>query len=133
MGFVRRPPVVARGGRLADGAAGIGGGVLGGMASLSGPIPVIWVQLRGWTMQAQRGVSQPYNMSVLALSLISAGVAGRLDRTFVVWAAIALPMTLIGSHVGLLLYGRINDAQFRRIVIALLSLSGLTLIGSSLV
>jgi uncharacterized membrane protein YfcA len=133
MGFVRRPPVVARGGRLADGAAGIGGGVLGGMASLSGPIPVIWVQLRGWTMQAQRGVSQPYNMSVLALSLISAGVAGRLDRTFVVWAAIALPMTLIGSHVGLLLYGRINDAQFRRIVIVLLSLSGLTLIGSSLV
>jgi len=80
MGFVRRPPVVAGGGRLADGAAGIGGGVLGGMASLSGPIPVIWVQLRGWNMQAQRGVSQPYNMSVLALSLVSAGIAGRLDH-----------------------------------------------------
>jgi uncharacterized membrane protein YfcA len=132
MGFVRRPPVVAGGGRLADGAAGIGGGVLGGMASLSGPIPVIWVQLRGWNMQAQRGVSQPYNMSVLALSLASAGIAGLLDRIFVIWAAIALPMTLIGSHAGLLLYGRIDDAQFRRIVIALLSLSGLTLIGSSL-
>jgi uncharacterized membrane protein YfcA len=132
MGFVRRPPVVMGGGRLADGAAGVGGGILGGMASLSGPIPVIWVQLRGWTMMAQRGVNQPYNMSVLALALVSAAVAGFLDRTFFLWAAITLPVTLIGAHIGLRLYGRINDAQFRRLVIALLGLSGLTLIGSSL-
>ena len=66
MGLVRRPPVVMGGGRLADATAGLGGGILGGMASLSGPIPVIWVQLRGWTALAQRGVNQPYNMSVLA-------------------------------------------------------------------
>ncbi len=133
MGFVRRPPVVMSGGRLADGTAGLGGGILGGMASLSGPIPVIWVQLRGWNMLAQRGVNQPFNMSILALSLVSAAVAGFLDRTFFIWAAITLPVTLIGAHIGLRLYGRINDAQFRRLVIALLGLSGLTLIASSLV
>ena len=133
MGFARHPPVVTGGGRLADGAAGFGGGILGGMASLSGPIPVIWVQLRGWTMLAQRGVNQPYNMSVLTLSLISAAVAGFLDRTFLIWAAISLPVTLIGAQVGLRLYGRINDGQFRRLVIVLLGLSGLTLIASSLV
>jgi uncharacterized membrane protein YfcA len=132
MGLVRRPPVVMGGGRLADGAAGIGGGILGGMASLSGPIPVIWVQLRGWNMLAQRGVNQPFNMSVLTLSLVSAAVAGYLDRTFFLWAAITVPVTLIGARVGLQLYGRINDAQFRRIVLVLLGLSGLTLIGSSL-
>ena len=132
MGLVRRPPMVTGGGRVADGAAGVGGGILGGMASLSGPIPVIWVQLRGWNMLAQRGVSQPFNMSVLTLSLISAAVVGYLDRTFFIWAAISLPVTLIGAHIGLRLYGRINDAQFRRLVIVLLGLSGLTLIGSSL-
>ncbi len=132
MGMVRRPPVVTGGGRLADGAAGLGGGILGGMASLSGPIPVIWVQLRGWNMQAQRGVNQPFNMSILALSVVSAAIAGFLDGTFFVWAAIALPTTLIGARLGLQLYGRINDAQFRRIVLALLGLSGFTLIASSL-
>ena len=132
MGLVRRPPVVMGGGRLADAAAGVGGGILGGMASLSGPIPVIWVQLRGWNMLAQRGVNQPYNMSVLSLSLVSAAIAGFLDRTFFLWAVITLPVTLIGAKIGLQLYGRINEAQFRRIVIALLGLSGLTLIGSSL-
>ena len=132
MAFVRRPPVVLGGGRLADATAGLGGGVLGGMASISGPIPVIWVQLRGWTMLAQRGVNQPYNMSVLAFSLVTAAIAGFLDRTFFVWAAITLPVTLIGAHVGLRLYGRIDDAQFRRLILGLLGLSGLTLIGTSL-
>src|SRR4029079_1307711 len=104
MAFVRRPPVALGGGRLADATAGLGGGVLGGMASISGPIPVIWVQLRGWTMLAQRGVNQPYNMGLLTLSLVSAAVAGFLDRTFFIWAAISLPVTLIGAHIGLRLY-----------------------------
>jgi len=132
MVLVRRPPVVRAGGRLADGAAGFGGGVLGGMASISGPIPVIWTQLRGWTMHEQRGVNQPFNMSILAFSVVTAAVAGFLDRTFFLWAAIVLPVTIIGAHVGLRLYRRINDAQFRVIILILLGLSGLILIGTSL-
>jgi uncharacterized membrane protein YfcA len=133
MGLVRRPPVVLGGGRLADSVAGFGGGLLGGMASVSGPIPVIWVQLRGWNMLAQRGVNQPFNMSVLAFSLVTAGLAGFLDRTFLIWAAITLPITLIGAHIGLHLYGRIDDRQFRWIILGLLGLSGATLIGTSLI
>jgi uncharacterized membrane protein YfcA len=130
--FVRRPPVIMAGGRLADATAGLGGGFLGGMASISGPIPLIWVQLRGWNMLAQRGVNQPYNMSVLAFSLVTAAIAGFLDRTFFLWAAVTLPTSLIAAYVGLHLYRRINERQFRRIVLGLLGLSGLTLIGSSL-
>ena len=42
---------------------------------------MIWVQLRGWNKQAQRGVNQPFNMSVLAFAVVSAAVAGFLDRT----------------------------------------------------
>lgn len=132
MVLVRRPPVVRFGGRLADGTAGFGGGVLGGMASISGPIPVIWTQLRGWAMQEQRGVNQPFNMSVLAFSIVTAAIAGFLDRTFFLWVVIVLPITIVGAHVGLRLYRRINDVQFRRIILILLGLSGLTLIGTSL-
>jgi len=132
MAFVRRPPVVTGGGRLADSAIGLGGGILGGMASISGPLPVIWAQLRGWNMMEQRGVNQPFNMSVLAFSVVTAAIAGFLDRTFFVWAAVTLPVTLIGAHVGLRLFRRIDDAQFRRILLALLGFSGLTLIVSSI-
>lgn len=131
--LLRRPPVVASwGGRIADGAAGFAGGVLGGMASLSGPIPVTWVQLRNWSRAEQRGVNQPYNMAILLLALISAAVSGLLDARWLLWAAIALPASLLGARIGLLLYGRVDDLQFRRIVIAMLGVSGLTLIGSSL-
>jgi uncharacterized protein len=39
---------------------------------------------------------------------------------------------LIGARLGLACYGRVNDAQFRRIILVLLGLSGVTLIASSL-
>ena len=132
MGLVRRPPIVTGGGRPADAVVGFIGGVMGGMASLSGPAPTIWLQLRGWTKGEQRGVNQPFNMAVLATALLSSAVAGFLDRTFLVWAVITLPTTLIGARLDLSVYRRINDMQFRGIVLVLLGLSGATLIASSL-
>jgi len=63
---------------------------------------------------------------------VSAGIAGFLDLTFLIWAAITVPTTLVGARIGLALYGRINDAQFRTILLGLLCLSGLTLILTSL-
>ena len=131
--LVKKPPVIATwGGRIADGAAGFTGGVLGGMASMSGPVPVTWVQLRNWTRGEQRGVNQPYNMAILFFALVSAALNGLLDTRWLVWAAIALPISLLGTRIGLMCYGRVDDQQFRRIVLAMLGLSGLVLIGSSL-
>jgi hypothetical protein len=130
--FMRHPPIVRGGGRTADAAIAFVGGVMGGIASLSGPAPTIWAQLRGWNKHEQRAVNQPFNMSVLTLAVISAGVAGFLDRTFFIWAAICVPCTLLGARIGLALYGRVNDLQFRRIVLGLLGLSGVTLIVSAL-
>jgi uncharacterized membrane protein YfcA len=132
MAFVRRPPIVTGGGRIADALVGLTGGVMGGMASLSGPAPAIWAQLRGFGKDEQRGVNQPFNMSILLLAVVSAAVAGFLDRTFFIWAAITVPTTLIGARIGLSLYRKVDDAQFRRIVLALLMVSGMTLIISSL-
>jgi uncharacterized protein len=130
MGFVRRPPVITAGGRIADAAVGFVGGLMGGMASLSGPAPTIWVQLRGWNKNEQRGVNQPFNMSVLATALVAAAVAGLLDRTFWIWAVITVPVSFLGARLGLLLYGRANDAVFRQLVLILLGISGVTLIVS---
>jgi uncharacterized membrane protein YfcA len=129
--LVRRPPHVTNGGRIADAAIGLTGGVLGGLASLSGPVPLVWSQLRGWGKDELRGVNQPYNMAILFAAVLSAAVAGFLDRTFLVWAATTVPATLIGARLGLLLYGRIDDAAFRRIVLVLLAVSGATLIVTS--
>ena len=129
--LVRRPPMVQGGGVLADAAVGLTGGVLGGLASLSGPVPAVWAQLRGWNMHEQRGVNQPYNMMILIGVVVAAAVAGLLDRTYFLWAAIALPTTMAGTQLGLLLYRRLDDLQFNRVILALLGLSGATLIVSA--
>ena len=132
MAFVRRPPIVTGGGRAADAAVGFTGGVMGGMASLSGPAPAIWAQLRGFGKDEQRGVNQPYNMSVLLLALVSAASRASSTAPSSSGPPSRVPTTLIGARIGLMLYGRVNDAQFRRIILSLLGLSGVTLIVSSL-
>ena len=131
MTFVRRPPIVHGGGRVADGVVGFVGGVMGGVASVCGPVPMIWTQLRGLPKDELRGVNQPYNMTILTAAVVSAAVAGLVDRTLLIWTAICLPATVLGAHLGLALYGRINEVQFRRLVLALLAFSGLTLIGTA--
>ena len=40
------------GGKIADAMIGLGGGVMGGLAGLSGPFPTIWSGLRGWEKDA---------------------------------------------------------------------------------
>jgi hypothetical protein len=83
-------------------------------------------------MHEQRGVNQPFNMAILAAALVSAAAAGFLDRIFLIWAVVTLPMTALGARLGLLVYGRINERQFRWIVLGLLALSGGSLILSGL-
>src|ERR1700730_6905869 len=46
--FNRTPIALSFGGRLADAAIGFAGGILGGLAGLSGPIPTLWASVRGW-------------------------------------------------------------------------------------
>src|SRR4029434_1219524 len=88
MGLVRHPPVVRGGARVAAAAARCAGAVTGGMASVSGPVPTIWVQLRGWNKNEQRGVNQPFNMAVLATALLAAAARGLLHPTVPVWASL---------------------------------------------
>src|ERR1035437_6318669 len=44
----------ACGGRIADGAVGFGGGVLGGLAGCSGPLLIVWTDIRGYTKEYWR-------------------------------------------------------------------------------
>ncbi len=125
--LTRRLPVIAWGGRPADAAAGFGGGVLGGVAGLSGPLPTIWCGLRGWSKDQQRAVFQPFNLTILSWALIAYGVQGVLTREIGLLTLICLPGTLLGAWLGAKSYGRVNDRQFRYLVLWLLLASGLVL------
>jgi uncharacterized membrane protein YfcA len=123
---VSRP--IAWGGRVADGAIGFGGGILGGLAGLSGPLPTIWASVRGWAKHERRSVFQAFNLTILCVALLAHVVAGLITRDLVVATATALPGTFAGAWLGGRLYDRVSDRMFSRILLLLLATSGVSLI-----
>jgi uncharacterized membrane protein YfcA len=55
-----------------------------------------------------------------------------IERTSVIALALALPGTLAGNWAGVVLYRRLDDVRFDRIVLGVLLVSGLGLIWSGL-
>jgi uncharacterized protein len=122
-----RLPHVSGGGRLADGVVGFIGGILGGLGGFSGVLPTIWAQLRGWSKETIRGVCQPFIFLAQLTSLaLLGGIA--IDRASIVMFAAIVPALLVGSWVGWLIYGRLDERRFRQVLAALLALSGLVLV-----
>ena len=116
------------GGRAADSTVGFLGGVLGGLAGLSGPLPTMWASLRGWSKDQRRAVFQAFNLSVLIAALIAHLVAGLMTRELGYAALTALPFTFLGARLGVALYARVSEEKFSRIILTLLGASGLTLV-----
>lgn len=119
------------GGRLADSAVGFAGGFLGGLAGLSGPLPVVWATLRGWSKDERRGVIQVFNSAILSAVVLWHFVSGLFTLELGWLILIALPGTLAGTWLGLRAYRRLSDRRFHEIVLCLLAISGLSLVWSS--
>jgi uncharacterized membrane protein YfcA len=119
-----------RAGRLADGTVGFLSGMLGAMTGFTGILIVIWSGLRGYPKDIQRGVFQPASVALFAMSALAIGSTGGIAFD-TVWLFLAgLPVLLAGTWLGIALYGRLDEAAFRRIVLILLLGSGVALIVS---
>lgn len=123
-----RMPAVTLDSRPADAAVGLLGGVLGGFAGLSGVLPTIWCSLRRWTKDRQRSVFQLFNTAMHVATLGLYGVQGRLTVEFGGLLLLALPGLALGGWLGFRLYRRIDDRLFARVLLALLGLSGITMV-----
>ena len=130
--LVANLPPIRHGGRLADGIAGMIGGIMGGLAGLTGPVPTLWCNLRRWDKDAQRAVFQTFNLVMHFLTLSSYAVTGHLTREFAALFAWMLPAILLATLVGNRLYTRLSEAAFRRMVLMLLLVSGCVLVWGSL-
>ena len=116
------------GGRGADGIVGLAGGVLGGLAGLSGPLPTMWASIRGWGKDERRSLFQTFNLTILLAALVSHAWGGRLTAE-VGWATLAaLPGTFAGAWLGAWSYARLSDRRFDAAILVLLAFSGLTLL-----
>ncbi len=122
---LRKWPALEIGGRPADAGVGFCGGVLGGLAGLSGALPTLWAGLRGWGKQRQRGLFQAFNSAILCCALVTQGMGGYLDAEFVRLLGYALPGTLAGAWLGRRIYTRLGDRRFNQVVLAVLLFGGI--------
>src|SRR6185312_4032664 len=118
--YVSKPMAIAFGGRFADAAIGFAGGILGGLAGLSGPLPILWASVRGWGKDERRGVFQTFNWTVLFVALCLQTASGLVAREVIWLAALAFPATILGSWIGARLYHALSDRNFRDIVLGML-------------
>jgi len=116
--------------RVADAGVGLLSGMLGGLTGFAGILIVIWSGLRGWPRDIQRGVFAPASVALLAMCAIAIGATGSIAHDTVQLFLIGLPVLFAGNWIGLKLYGRIDDAAFRKIVLILVLASGVPLIAT---
>jgi uncharacterized protein len=122
---------IRRGHRAAEIGVGFLGGVLGGIAGLSGPPPIVWGALRAWPKAQRRQTLQAFNTAVLAAMLVASLLGGLVDARLLLASAIALPATFLGNWLGEWLYRSLDDRGFDRIVLGLVFLSGCVLVWSN--
>ncbi|AXI55854.1 hypothetical protein SuNHUV7_22130 (plasmid) [Pseudoseohaeicola sp. NH-UV-7] len=117
----RRTPVI-------DGLIGFAGGVLGGTASLSGALPTMWCSIRPWPKSETRAVLQPFNVVVLSLTALMLALQGAYTKQTLFYLAVALPAAMIAAQLGIAIFKRLSDDQFRRMLIGLTFVSGTILL-----
>lgn len=116
----------------ADIAIGIANGLLGGLTGLGGVISTVSCQWRGWPKDLQRAVFQPVLFAAFVVISISQAAAGSITRETLALYALGVPFLLAGLWSGFRLFGKIDDETFRKTVLALLLLAGVSLVASTL-
>jgi uncharacterized protein len=119
-------------GTFGDLVIGLANGSLGGLTGLGGVISTISCQWRGWPKDVQRGVFQPVLFASFVVINVSMGFAGAFTADALRLYFVGLPFMLAGIWGGFKLYGAIDDETFRKGVLVLLLLSGLSLLGSAI-
>lgn len=116
-----------------DMLVGFLGGVLGGAASLSGALPMMWCALRPWPRHETRAVLQPFNVAVLGLTAGLLALQGAYGRETLITLALAIPVAILSAQGGIAIFKRLSDDAFRRLLIALTFFSGAVLMIRELV
>jgi len=119
-------PVAA--GAAADAGIGFANGVLAGLTGLPGFVITIWCQLRGWTKDLQRAVFQPVMLAAIMVNAASLAIAGAITAHILQLYLLGLPALAAGLWLGFTLYGKLDEAAFRRLILVLLLFAGLALI-----
>ena len=107
---------------------GIANGLVAGLTGLGGIVVTVWCQLRGGKKDELRAIFQPVLFATFAMTTISFAIAGAITIEALKLYALAFPALIAGIWSGFGLYGKLDDAAFRKVILVLLFASGVALI-----
>jgi len=113
-----------------DTGIGLLNGVIGGSTGLAGILVVIWSGLRGWSADEQRAVFQPTAVATFLITILALGGTGSITPDTAKLFLTGLPALAVGTWLGWKLYGKLDEASFRKVVLLLLLVSGLALVAA---
>ncbi|MBW8858055.1 MAG: TSUP family transporter [Bradyrhizobium sp.] len=114
--------------RRRDAMVGFAGGFVGGLTAMPGALPTIWCDLRGLPKNQQRGLVQPFIATMQLLALLLMMSRRTLPTGMLNDFIISLPALLMGTVAGIVMFGRVNESAFRRVVLIILLIAGLGLL-----
>lgn len=119
-------------GRALDTAIGFVGGVIGGVSGLGPLVPGVWFGLRGFNKVEQRALTTPYGLWVQGLMVTWLLVGGLASRAAIEGLALATPVMLAASYLGLRMFDRLSTATFQRSVVLLAIVGAAVLVARQL-
>ena len=116
-------------------AVGAAGGVVGGFSAFPASIPAVYLGLRGLSRAETRSITQPYIlvMQLISLSILALTRHAVFNIEFWLLWALTLPAVLLGTSTGVALYRRMSEVNFRRAVLILLMVAGVSLVAKALI
>lgn len=109
-------------------AAGILAGAIGGAVGTPGPPVIVYCAMQGWSPRTFKANLQAFFVVNQAVILTGYWWAGLLTAEVWRFAGVFAVPALAGVGAGIALFDRVDHARFRRIVFALLLLSGAVLL-----
>jgi uncharacterized protein len=123
-----RLPKITHGGKTADAAVGLLGGLMAPLSGFSGLAPALWATLRGYGKDEHRAVLQNFNLVVLSATFATNVWAGRVRSEHLPQMAVVAGALVLPSIYGSKIYTGMSPAAFRNGVLWILVFAGATMV-----
>jgi len=109
--------------------AGAVGGIIGGFTAAPGSAIVIWATLTGISKVRQRSIVQPYIVSVQLFTIVELlNKPGALPWETLAYGALLCIVILPMNQLGVMVFKKITDQSFKKLVLSLLFFMGVALV-----
>jgi uncharacterized membrane protein YfcA len=103
-------------------------GLLGGAVSTPGPPVILYAATQRWSPRTFKATLQTFFLANQLVTLAFYRWGGLLTREVIGLAVVFALPAILGTAAGIYLFDRVDHTQFRRLVFAFLSVSGLVLV-----